>query len=48
VLPAEPFRTPAQRSDSAPVERTSTTFVGNSAGETAEVEDVATAGARSA
>jgi DivIVA domain-containing protein len=48
VLPAEPFRTPAQRSDSAPVERTSTTFVGNSAGETAEVEDIATAGARSA
>ncbi len=43
----EPFRTPAQRSDSVPAERTPTTFVGNTAGETAEVEDVATAGARS-
>jgi DivIVA domain-containing protein len=47
VLPSEPFRTPAQRSDSAPVERTPTTFVGNSAGENAEVDDVARAGVRS-
>ena len=47
ALPQEPFRTPAQRSDSAPVERTPTTFVGNSAGENAEVEDVASAGVRS-
>ena len=47
ALPSEPFRTPAQRSDSAPVERTPTTFVGNSAGENAEVDDVARAGVRS-
>jgi DivIVA domain-containing protein len=47
VLPQEPFRTPAQRSDSAPVERTPATFVGNSAGDNADVEDVASAGARS-
>ncbi len=46
VLPQGPFRTPAQRSDS--VERTPTTFVGNTAGESAEVGEVATAGARSA
>src|SRR5919107_4225145 len=41
VLPAEPFRTPAQRSDSVPSDRNPTTFVGNSAGENAEVEGVA-------
>jgi DivIVA domain-containing protein len=41
----EPFRTPAQRSDT--VDATPATFVGNTAGEPAEVADVATAGARS-
>jgi DivIVA domain-containing protein len=46
AVPLEPFRTPAQRSDTGAVERTGTTFVGNTAGEAAEV-DVATAGARS-
>ena len=46
ALPQEPFRTPAQRSDSPPVERTATTFVGNTAGQHAEVEDVAAARAR--
>jgi DivIVA domain-containing protein len=40
----EPYRTPAQRSDSSPVPAT---FVGNSAGESAPMDDVATAGARS-
>ena len=47
VLPQEPFRTPAQRSDSGPVDRTPATFVGNTAAESADVDDVATAGARS-
>jgi DivIVA domain-containing protein len=42
-LPQEPYRTPAQRSDSVPA-----TFVGNTAGESAPVDDVAAAGARSA
>jgi hypothetical protein len=42
-LPQEPYRTPAQRSDSVPA-----TFVGNTAGESASADDVATAGARSA
>jgi DivIVA domain-containing protein len=46
-VPLEPFRTPAQRSDSGTVERASTTFVGNTAGESAEVEDIARAGAHS-
>src|SRR3954469_11771057 len=43
-LPQEPYRTPAQRSDSNPVPAT---FVGNTAGESASVDDVAAAGARS-
>ena len=47
VVAPEPYRTPAQRSDSGPADRTPTTFVGNSAGETTDVDDVATAGARS-
>jgi DivIVA domain-containing protein len=47
AVPVEPFRTPAQRSDSGTVERASTTFVGNTAGEAAEVEDIARAGAHS-
>jgi DivIVA domain-containing protein len=42
-VPQEPYRTPAQRSDSVPA-----TFVGNKAGESAPVDDVATSGARSA
>ena len=42
-VPQEPYRTPAQRSDSVPA-----TFVGNTAGESAPVDDVAAAGARSA
>ena len=44
--PQEPFRTPAQRSDSVAADRTPTTFVGNTAGGAAEVDDVATAGSR--
>jgi DivIVA domain-containing protein len=52
ALPQEPFRTPAQRSDSGPADRAPTTFVGNTAGEVPRVddvavEDVATAGSRS-
>jgi DivIVA domain-containing protein len=46
-VPQEPYRTPAQRSDSGPVDRTPATFVGNSAAETVPADDVATAGARS-
>jgi DivIVA domain-containing protein len=48
VMPLEPFRTPAQRSDSGPVDRAPATFVGNTAGQGGEVGGVATAGARSA
>jgi DivIVA domain-containing protein len=44
-LPEEPYRTPAQRSDSSPVPAT---FVGNRAGETAEVENASAAGMHSA
>jgi DivIVA domain-containing protein len=44
ALPLEPFRTPAQRSDT--VDATPATFVGNTAGENAGVSGVATAGAR--
>jgi DivIVA domain-containing protein len=47
VVAPEPYRTPAQRSDSGPVDRTPTAFVGNTAGGTTDVDDVATAGARS-
>ena len=47
AVPQEPFRTPAQRSDTT-VERTPATFVGNTAGDGPGVEGVATAGARSA
>jgi DivIVA domain-containing protein len=51
ALPQEPYRTPAQRSDSGPADRAPTTFVGNTASEgtgvqDVTVEDVATAGAR--
>ena len=51
ALPQEPYRTPAQRSDSGPADRAPTTFVGNTAGagtgvQDVAVEDVATAGAR--
>ncbi len=47
-LPQEPYRTPAQRSDSGPVERSPATFVANTAADTVPADDVATAGARSA
>jgi DivIVA domain-containing protein len=47
AVPQEPYRTPAQRSDSGPADRTPATFVGNTAAESADVDDVATAGARS-
>jgi DivIVA domain-containing protein len=46
-MPQEPYRTPAQRSDSGPVERAPATFVANTAAETVPSDDVATAGARS-
>jgi DivIVA domain-containing protein len=51
-LPQEPYRTPAQRSDSGPADRAPATFVGNTAGEPpvaqeVTVDGVATAGARS-
>ncbi len=46
-MPQEPYRTPAQRSDSGPAERAPATFVANTAAETVQTDDVATAGARS-
>jgi len=41
TVPQEPYRTPAQRSDSEPSDRVPATFVGNSAGEAAGADDVA-------
>jgi DivIVA domain-containing protein len=46
-MPMEPYRTPAQRSDSGAVDRSPATFVANTAAETLPADAVATAGARS-